>query len=476
MANLTKQQVIDVINNRPAGSTPEGVVAALRQKGHTLEGYATSTPEGAPLPKEKTQLSLTGKYLSFYDKSLSGLSGVAGVAKELFQVPQTLFTELFSTIPAAAGYLMEGRPDLAKQEFAESTERIKKIPSQIAGGFEKGFWSPTPQLEPSRVFSEAGIEELAPGTIGGLGVDIFGDPTLVVNVLTNSKIRQEVLENSKKAVPYLQSFGESFSNFLKKTPSEFSDEFARIGQEVKGIIQEAPEQFGKQLASYNIKGSLSEMVYQINQKLPKLKTKLNRLAEESTEVIRIQPIADSLDELAERFSKIGKTKVAQQIIDGVNILRDNAKTDKLNDLIPIEEGLAIKRALDTARQTAKGALSESKKVIENLVFKTVGDNIRDQINKIPQLGDINKEMTALIEGLEIISDVAAKRMSEGGILPVGLSRFFPFVKLKAGAFSKVKTLTGGAIIQLSKIINVSPADIEKALKTVLPSTIQNLFD
>ena len=39
MAYLTKEKVKEIINNAPAGTTPEGVVAALRANGHTLEGY-----------------------------------------------------------------------------------------------------------------------------------------------------------------------------------------------------------------------------------------------------------------------------------------------------------------------------------------------------------------------------------------------------------------------------------------------------
>lgn len=463
MANLSKNQVIQILNNRPPGTSQEGIIAALRQKGHILEGYPTETEVGAKVPQQKTPLSLTGRFFE-------GLSGVLGGAKEILQIPQTVATAGLR----AGGEILGGRP--AGEALRGAGREIGRIPTEVVRGFGAGVLSPTRQLEPSRVFGEAGIEQLAPGTAGGLFVDIFGDPTLIVSILANPRARLDVLEQSKKTKPLLQSFGESFSNFIKQKPSQFKEEFARIGQEFKGVIKEAPEELGKRLARFNIKGSLKEMVTQINQRVPRLKKTLDRLASESTDVVRIQPIADKLDDLAKRFTKVGKSGTAEQIKQGVNILRENVKVDKFKDLIPVDEAISIKRALDTARKTAKGALSESKKVTENLIFKTVGDELRDQINKIPKLGPINEEISTLLDGLGAVADIASKRISEGGLLPVGINRFFPFVKLRPGAFAKVKTEVGGAIIQLSKVIGTNVEDIQRALKTILPTAIQNLFD
>lgn len=45
MAYLTKQQVKQIIQRAPAGTTPEGVVNALRAEGHQLEGYPSQEQE-----------------------------------------------------------------------------------------------------------------------------------------------------------------------------------------------------------------------------------------------------------------------------------------------------------------------------------------------------------------------------------------------------------------------------------------------
>ena len=43
MANLSQQQVKDIISKAPAGTSPAGIVAALRTQGHILEGYPTAS-------------------------------------------------------------------------------------------------------------------------------------------------------------------------------------------------------------------------------------------------------------------------------------------------------------------------------------------------------------------------------------------------------------------------------------------------
>lgn len=48
MATLTKAQIKEIIRKAPAGTTPEGVVQALRAKGHQLEGY--------PNPQQESQI------------------------------------------------------------------------------------------------------------------------------------------------------------------------------------------------------------------------------------------------------------------------------------------------------------------------------------------------------------------------------------------------------------------------------------
>jgi len=44
MAYITKDRVREILNNAPEGTTPTGIIQALREKGHTLEGYEEDKP------------------------------------------------------------------------------------------------------------------------------------------------------------------------------------------------------------------------------------------------------------------------------------------------------------------------------------------------------------------------------------------------------------------------------------------------
>lgn len=53
MAKLTADQVKDIVAHRPPGTTPEGIIAGLRESGHQLEGYdstSTTVPQLATMP------------------------------------------------------------------------------------------------------------------------------------------------------------------------------------------------------------------------------------------------------------------------------------------------------------------------------------------------------------------------------------------------------------------------------------------
>lgn len=60
MAYLSKTQVADIISKAPAGTSPGGVVAALRQHGNTLEGYDDAAAAAAPTAKKSLGERIAG--------------------------------------------------------------------------------------------------------------------------------------------------------------------------------------------------------------------------------------------------------------------------------------------------------------------------------------------------------------------------------------------------------------------------------
>lgn len=69
MAYLTKTQIKQIVERAPSGTTPEGVISALRAEGHQLEGYPTAQQEStiqnnvATGEKRKNVLQKAGDFL-----------------------------------------------------------------------------------------------------------------------------------------------------------------------------------------------------------------------------------------------------------------------------------------------------------------------------------------------------------------------------------------------------------------------------
>lgn len=61
MAYITKAKLREIIQNAPEGTTPEGIVASLRERGHQLEGYQeTQAPAAAPAEDRGTLQKIAG--------------------------------------------------------------------------------------------------------------------------------------------------------------------------------------------------------------------------------------------------------------------------------------------------------------------------------------------------------------------------------------------------------------------------------
>ncbi|HKQ06115.1 MAG TPA: hypothetical protein VJ464_13350 [Blastocatellia bacterium] len=98
MAYLTKDQVKQIIQKAPAGTSPAGIVAALRAKGHQLEGY------DQPPTDESSNQPSKGFVQNFNDTATDVLKGAAkGAATTLLTVPQSI-----ARVTAAVTHALEG--------------------------------------------------------------------------------------------------------------------------------------------------------------------------------------------------------------------------------------------------------------------------------------------------------------------------------------------------------------------------------
>ena len=91
MAYLSKDQVKQIIQNAPSGTNPAGIVAALRQKGHQLEGFG-DTQNFSPVPTGAPQEP--GMSLSGFASNIAGSAGrmVGGIAQAVMSPIETAKT------------------------------------------------------------------------------------------------------------------------------------------------------------------------------------------------------------------------------------------------------------------------------------------------------------------------------------------------------------------------------------------------
>jgi len=109
MAYLTKDQVKQIIQKAPAGTSPAGIVAALRAKGNQLEGYDQPPVESSSQPGK-------GFVQKFNDTATDVLKGAAkGAGTTLLTIPQSI-ARVTSAVTTAleGGKLDESLGNLAK--------------------------------------------------------------------------------------------------------------------------------------------------------------------------------------------------------------------------------------------------------------------------------------------------------------------------------------------------------------------------
>lgn len=428
MANLTKEQIKQIIINRPEGTTPEGIIAGLRERGHNLEGYTEKTKQ-------------------------STLSKVGGFLKETLNLPETILTTTAETFGRTIGGLSEGGLPSAKEEFISGIEKISKIPSQFKRGAEKGFFGETELPMPSDVLKLEGI--------GGLAVDIAGDP---LNLIFMGGARKLVMEKSSKITSTLRKFGETINQrILNPKTKDEARQFEKLGRIIKEEIITEAETLGKNFSKYGITGKFKDMIFKMNQKIPKLEKTLQDYFSKTNEVLDISGLVDKLNDLKTSFIKIGKKIPANRITEILNSLKNQTK-------IPAKDAFELKRIYDDLITFGSKAKSPAQKM-----YKIVANGLRDKLNDLPTIGKTNKEYTTYIEAVKLFAKRAAETLQRGE-LPINITQFFPFIRYNPLSLIKTKTIIAKNMIDLSKILNIPLQTLKQGIRTIAPSTIKHLLD
>lgn len=393
------------------------------------------------------------------------LSSVVGGLTRTLSSPESLLTSLGKAYGGVLGALSEmprvgakASLSTAKGYLKEAGQEIMAIPKDVTAGFEQGWKAPQQANMPSKVLGQTGLK--------GLAVDIMGDP---LNLFFLNSVRQtaNVAEKSTVAERFA---GDVYETILNPPTKGEAKEIARIGQEFENVVKSEPELLGQRLSSYGIKGPGTEMIKEMNTKLPYVGGELKYQAMASDALIDGNPILQKLNNLKSTFETAKETTGVKEIdkaIKGLNAIMDE------NGKIPVWTALNVKDAYDDMRLTTQG-LSESYG-LANRIRKLIGDGLRGGVNKIPELGELNKEYSTYKDSVLALSRVTALS-KKAQYLPLVLKPYFPYVKFSSEITSKVGTNMAQTLIKYGVPAEKTERVISEIIKNLTPSVINHVLE
>lgn len=127
MALITKDEVRRIIDNRPEGTTPEGIVATLRSKGHQLEGYA-EVEKSMPPGKNVSFSKSNNIFDKLKERNQSAFGTDSGLITSVLNPVRTSQTD------SAAGRLLRGEQGFMQTAFDVAGQGAGAINDVIGEG------------------------------------------------------------------------------------------------------------------------------------------------------------------------------------------------------------------------------------------------------------------------------------------------------------------------------------------------------
>ncbi len=439
MAKLSREKVREIISNAPEGTTPGGIVAALRQQGHELEGY--------PTKEEKTHSKTVGSFLG----------GLGEVALRTLQAPQAMVTEAARGIGEAGYDISQGEFGEAREDISKAGKRISEIPEEVGRGFQEGLFSPDDLTSPSK--------ELELDGVLGFALDVWSDPTnlLDIGLVAASRLGKvdEAVKIAEKS-PVLERMAHRlYQNVIQPRVSVEKEAFARIASR----FDEAST-MGKRLSKYGVKGTLQEITGTMKSRIPVLSKELNNAAKKTKKTIDLTPTYQALKKMSDNISTAAVTEGERTLATRLEEVAQRLKKGN----VPASEALRVKRAHDEARLLGSGNLSGAMSETQR-IHRTVANSLRDQINKIPALKKLNAEISTYYDVVEEISREGAKRSAD---IP-GINRRFPFVRTGLSG-AKLKTSTAKMLMDISEVTNVPMEKLRQIVTHMRPGLLRELLE
>ncbi len=508
MAVLSKQQVIQIIQNAPQGTTPEGIVAALRQQGHQLEGYpsVSRTPE-APSP----QLKDTGSFMGNVVNSAGNLIG--GVASAIAHPIKT--TEALGKV-ALGGVekLIPGRQG-AENEFDALTSYYKQRYGSVENFLKTAYQDPVgTAADASLLFGgaagvlgkagklseiggltrTAGVLQKAgeivnplnvPGEIGGALKQI---PTVekavsgIQGLFKSPELRGTALKTEESTLRLTPSQKVKFAKKLKAVDNYLLDEVPAGGPEFRfDFVKQNYDDLEKIYQKFLTEGDGKNAIVQqsnLLQRLENLKLKYANTVDVFEVEKQIDSLAKLLDERyseripAFRINELKRSAFKKGYAENNEVLKDIGHI-LYKDLKQATEGLKIKY-IDKVKKVEKGVdVGEF-----NMHYETVIDakDLLQIASGRSQVSPLDRIAMEIIGGAGGASTGGMGGGAVGYLAGKATSEMLPLTAIKSltakglSKLDKIKTQTG---IKVKSITSKVPQVLKPTRgKTIMVGRVQ----
>jgi len=248
MANLTKDQVRQIIQSAPAGTTPEGVISALRAQGHQLEGYPNDQQQQkiqANATKAETKKNVLQKAGDFLGISKFGegigvaANNLTGGLKPLEDAQKTLLAQNDTLMQRYKAARDSGDKAGAKkmlgllQQNADALQVLSKQFTEVGTGglSNKEFLGSAALTAGNIVLAGAGTSGKA--VQGSLGVRAGAKVASAVPAIAKPLVR------NAGATAYLRSLGANVAKSAAVGGAFGVASGAEQGKDTEGIMQSA---------------------------------------------------------------------------------------------------------------------------------------------------------------------------------------------------------------------------------------------
>lgn len=418
MAFLSKDRVRQIIQTRPNGTTPEGIVAALREQGHQLEGYANQPPPQGFFGNvaDRFRRSFGTAEEQAGRQEVKGLSEGLGAA--IKDIPGDIADIAGPALPAIGGVvgsiigasagIPSGPGAIATGVAGGATgAAIGEVGRQAAGRLLGMRQGETITEEAKRIGKEAAI-----GAASELGGQAIARPLSAAKGLVGKAAESLYQSALKPTRAVLDKFPKVVQTGLK--------EGIVVSEGGLDVVQGTIDDLNKEIA-----------------------TRISTANKEGVE-LATEDVISRLEDVRQFFkNSIGGSKFVKQI-DALSdrFVREQGKR------IPIEKAQELKKNTYSMLRKAYGDMKGAE--IEGT--KAIARGLKEEIaGVVPEIGNLNARESELI-GLEAALEGFARRFGNREIF--GLA---PGVALGVGANQSASSgLKAGVVAKLVKAMIDKP--------------------